>query len=192
LNDILVHWDCELGESTVVSHIAWWGREICPAIVIEASAEHSDLLLEVLLKGDADFFSVVDGADEPHCDSSEEFLADVGMAGEEVARGHWGNWCGRGIDPGGSGGLDGRADGVDLGRHSLWSIVVAAIPFFAKAVMLGGVDVGRVRATPWLEVVELVGGVRPIAEQILERGAFTVFGDSKGDVERSEIQCEGR
>jgi hypothetical protein len=168
LNDILVRWDCELGESTVVSHIAWRGREICPAIVIEASAEHSDLFSEVSLEGDADFFSVVDSADKSHCDSSEEFLADVGVAGEEVACGRRGNWYGRGVDPGGSGGLDGRADSVDLGRHSLWSIVVAAIPFFAKAVMLGGVDVGRMGATLWLEVVELVGGVWPIAEQILE------------------------
>src|ERR1700730_10477687 len=127
LDDICVGWDCELGESTIVSHKAWRGSEICFAIVIEPIAEEINLLSSVFVSCTVLVFSGADGGDEPQGDLSEELGVEVGVAVEETLSCIGGYGRLRHVDAGGGERVD--IDVCDLEGHRLVFIVVFAEVF---------------------------------------------------------------
>src|ERR1700730_9002440 len=162
LDDIRVSRDCELGESTIVSHEAWRGSEICFAIVIEPIAEEINLLLLVFVGCVVLVFSVADGGDEPQGDLLEELGVEVGVSVEETLSRIGGYGQLRCVDAGG--GERVAIDVCDLEGHTLVFIVAFAEPLLAVEPVFEGVDVGWMCALLRFELVEPMTGVRPGVE----------------------------
>src|SRR3984893_16250494 len=162
LDDIRVGRDCELGESTIVSHEAWRGSEICFAIVIEPITEEINLLSSVFVGCAVLVFSVADGGDEPQGDLSEELGVEVRVAVEETLSHVGGYGRLRCVDVGG--GERVAIDVCDLEGHALVFIVVFAEALPAVEPVFEGVGVSRVRALLRFEFVEPMAGVWPGAE----------------------------
>jgi hypothetical protein len=137
LNDVLVRWDGKLGESTVVSHEAWRGREIRPAIVIEVSAEHINLFSSSLLDGIVLLLSGSYGGYKSVGNEPQNWEFDIGVAVEDVLGRSRGEGRCRRVDSGG-----GAGPIVVVVEHVLVLVVVSAVPFFAVEPVLEGVIEG--------------------------------------------------